>query len=196
MICSAEIFRPTKLRGLKPQATFGTTIGINNSPRTMSSKQKGKGKNAGGDDPFATAQVRAILDPEQADTVNGKLEEIRSTGASVAIAAPVEGSIERIVSVGGNPETVGTVSTVPEWNKMILICVHRDMKQFYGPFTGCPSARVTRRKKMKEKPWALMADRPRSPFDSSSLLSSPVLSPDQTTLSSNKSKAKPVSLSQ
>jgi hypothetical protein len=77
----------------------------------MASKQKSKSKNAA-DDPFATAGVRAILDPEQADTVNSKLEEIQSTGASVAIAAAVEGSIERIVSVGGSPETVGKVIAV------------------------------------------------------------------------------------
>ena len=109
----------------------------------MSSKQKGKGKNAAGDDPFATAQVRAILDPEQADAVNSMLEEIRSAGASVAIAAPVEGSIERIVSVGGNPESVSKVSTVPRRNKMMLIYVHRGTKQFYEPLAGCPSSRMT-----------------------------------------------------
>lgn len=123
----------------------------------MSSKQKGKGKNAAGDDLFATAQVRAILDPEQADAVNSRLEEIQSVSASVAIAAPVEGSIERIVSVGGNPETVGKVSTVPTWKSMMLICVHRDTKQFYEPFAGWPSSRVTRIKKMKERRWPTMA---------------------------------------
>jgi hypothetical protein len=75
----------------------------------MTSKQKSQKKGAGSDDPYATAAVRAILDPEQADVVKDKLAEIRSTGASVSIAAAVEGSIERIVSVGGNPETVGKV---------------------------------------------------------------------------------------
>jgi hypothetical protein len=75
----------------------------------MTSKQKSQKKGAGSDDPYATASVRAILDPEQAETVKGKLEEIRSTGASVSIVAAVVGSIERIVSVGGNSETVGKV---------------------------------------------------------------------------------------
>ena len=78
-----------------------------------SSKQKGKAKNAAAEDPFATAQVRAILDPEQADIVRSKLEEIQSTGASVTIATAVEGSIERIISVGGSPETVGKVYQTP-----------------------------------------------------------------------------------
>jgi hypothetical protein len=85
----------------------------------MTSKQKSQKKGTGSDDPYATAAVRAILDPEQADTVMGKLEDIiRSTGASVSIAAVVEGSIERIVSVGGNPETVGKVNMAKQiaWN--------------------------------------------------------------------------------
>jgi hypothetical protein len=85
----------------------------------MTSKQKSQKKGTGTEDPYATAAVRAILDPEQAHTVTGKLEDIiRSTGASVSIAAVVEGSIERIVSVGGNPETVGKVDSTKqtEWD--------------------------------------------------------------------------------
>ena len=72
-----------------------------------SSKSKRQTKNA--EDLMATARVRAILDPEETDLVSAKLAEIQATGASVTIAAAVEGAIERIVSIGGNPETVGQV---------------------------------------------------------------------------------------
>lgn len=89
----------------------------------MSSKQKSQKRGAASDDPYATAQVRAILDPEQADIVTSRLEEIRSTGASVTIAAPVEGSIERIVSVGGDPQTVAKVSISHLGHQMMLIHV-------------------------------------------------------------------------
>lgn len=75
----------------------------------LSSKSKRQAKNAAVEDPFATAKVRAIFDPEETDLVNAKLEEIQATGATVTIAASVEGSIERIISVGGSPEIVGKV---------------------------------------------------------------------------------------
>jgi hypothetical protein len=74
----------------------------------MAAKSKRGGKNSP-EDPYATARVRAILDPEETDLVSAKLAEIQSTGAQVAIAATVEGSIERIVSIGGTPEVVGKV---------------------------------------------------------------------------------------
>jgi exosome complex RNA-binding protein Rrp42 (RNase PH superfamily) len=77
-----------------------------------SSKSKRQAKNAAAEDPFATAKVRAIFDPEETDLVNAKLEEIQSSGATITIAASVEGSIERIISVGGSPETVGKVCKI------------------------------------------------------------------------------------
>jgi hypothetical protein len=81
---------------------------------SSTSKSKRQAKNAAAEDPFATAKVRAIFDPEQTDLVNAKLDEIQSTGATVTIAASVEGSIERIISVGGSPETVGQVCIVSQ----------------------------------------------------------------------------------
>ena len=80
---------------------------IPSSSATTRSKRQAKGATA--EDPCATAKVRAILDPEQADLVIGKLQEIQSRGATVDIATSVEGSIERIVCVGGNPAVVGEV---------------------------------------------------------------------------------------
>jgi len=82
--------------------TKRTTVSMAGS----SAKSKRGGKNSP-EDPYATARVRAILDPEETDLVSAKLAEIQSTGAQVAIAATVEGSIERIVSIGGTPEVVG-----------------------------------------------------------------------------------------
>ena len=79
------------------------------SSGATSSRSKRQAKNAAVEDPYATAQVRAIIDPEESDLVTAKLEEIKSTGATVSIAAAVEGSIERIISVGGSPATVGQV---------------------------------------------------------------------------------------
>jgi hypothetical protein len=72
-------------------------------------KSKRQAKNATGEDAFANARVRAIFDPEETDLVNAKLEEIQATGAAVTVAPSVEGSIERIISVGGSPEVVGQV---------------------------------------------------------------------------------------
>ena len=73
-------------------------------------KSKRAAKNAAAEDPFATARVRAIIDPEQADLVTAKLDEIQTaSGATVTIAAAAEGTIERIISVGGSPEVVGKV---------------------------------------------------------------------------------------
>jgi hypothetical protein len=82
---------------------------------SLTSKSKRQAKNAAAEDPFATAKVRAILDPEETDLVNVKLEEIQTTGATITIAASVEGSIERIISVGGSPETVGKVCFVSQY---------------------------------------------------------------------------------
>ena len=79
------------------------------SASATSSRSKRHAKNAAVEDPYAAAQVRAIIDPEESDLVNAKLEEIQATGATVSIAAAVEGSIERIISVGGSPDTVGQV---------------------------------------------------------------------------------------
>jgi hypothetical protein len=78
-------------------------------PPTTSSRSKRQAKNAAVEDPYATAQVRAIFDPEESDLVAAKLEEIQSTGATVSIAASAEGTIERIISVGGSPAIVGQV---------------------------------------------------------------------------------------
>ena len=73
------------------------------------SKSKRQAKNTATEDPFANAQVRAIFDPEETDLVNAKLEDIQATRATVTIAPSVEGSIERIISVGGSPDVVGKV---------------------------------------------------------------------------------------
>lgn len=73
------------------------------------SKSKRQGKNVAAEDPYATARVRAIFDPEQGDLIASTLEEIQSTGATVNIASNAEGTIERIVSVGGSPSIVGQV---------------------------------------------------------------------------------------
>ena len=73
-------------------------------------KTKRAAKNAAAEDPYATARVRAIIDPEQADLVTAKLDQIQTvSGASVSIAAAAEGTIERIISVGGAPEVVANV---------------------------------------------------------------------------------------
>ena len=74
---------------------------------TTKSKRQTKGAT---DDPFASARVRAILDPEQAELVASKVEEIQTMyGANVSIAIAAEGTIERIVSVSGTPDVVGKV---------------------------------------------------------------------------------------
>jgi len=74
------------------------------------SKPKRQAKNAAAEDPYATARVRAIFNPDEADLLTSKLEEIQSTtGATVNIAKSAEGTIERIVSVGGSSECVGLV---------------------------------------------------------------------------------------
>jgi len=72
-------------------------------------KGKRQAKNAAAEDPYANARVRAIFDPEEADLVNTKVDEIQLTGATVTSAKVVEGSIERIISVGGSPEVVAKV---------------------------------------------------------------------------------------
>ena len=73
-------------------------------------KSKRAAKNAAAEDPFATARVRAIIDPEQADLVSSKLDELQTvSGATITIAAAAEGTIERIISVSGSPEVVGKV---------------------------------------------------------------------------------------
>jgi hypothetical protein len=54
------------------------------------------------------------LDPEETDLVSAKLAEIQATGATVSIAAAVDGAIERIVSIGGPPDVVGQVRTFRE----------------------------------------------------------------------------------
>ena len=77
-------------------------------------RSKRAARNAAAEDPFATARVRAIIDPEQGDLVTAKLDEIQTTsGATVTIAATAEGTIERIISVSGSPEVVGKVLTTP-----------------------------------------------------------------------------------
>jgi hypothetical protein len=101
-------FRLFKLRTTTFITTTADTKRTTTSMAGNSAKSKRGGKNAP-EDPYATARVRAILDPEETDLVSTKLAEIQSTGAQVAIAATVEGSIERIVSVGGTPEVVGKV---------------------------------------------------------------------------------------
>ena len=75
-------------------------------------KSKRQAKGGATEDPFATARVRAILDPEQADLLASKLEDIQSSGATVSIANTAEGAIERIVSVSGSPDVVGKVSFI------------------------------------------------------------------------------------
>ena len=82
------------------------------SSAVASSRSKRQAKNITTEDPYASAQVRAILDPEESDLVTAKLEEIQSTtGATLTIAAGVEGTIERIITVGGSPAIVGQVET-------------------------------------------------------------------------------------
>jgi hypothetical protein len=78
-------------------------------PSGTSSRSKRQAKNAAAEDPYATAQVRAIFDPEESDLVASKLEEIKSTGAAVTIPPSAEGTIERIISVGGSPAIIGQV---------------------------------------------------------------------------------------
>jgi hypothetical protein len=73
-------------------------------------KGKRQAKNAAAEDPFANARIRGVFDPEEADLVNSKVDEIQLTGATVTPAKVVEGSIERIFSVGGSPEAVGKVT--------------------------------------------------------------------------------------
>ena len=68
-----------------------------------------KGKNVVQEDPYSNARVRAIFDPEQAELITSKLEEIQLSGATVTITPAVEGCIERITTVGGTPEVVGKV---------------------------------------------------------------------------------------
>lgn len=76
---------------------------------TLPSKSKRQAKSAAVEDPYATARVRAIFNPEDSDLINAKLEDVQSTGATVTTAASVEGTIERIISVGGSPSIVGKV---------------------------------------------------------------------------------------
>jgi heterogeneous nuclear rnp K-like protein len=85
----------------------------------MASKSKRQTKNAAQEDPYATARVRIIVDPEQADVITAKLGEIQLSGAAVAMATVADGTIERIVTVGGSPETVGKV--VPYF--FLLMCL-------------------------------------------------------------------------
>ena len=73
-------------------------------------KGKRQAKNAAAEDPFANARIRAVFDPEEADLVTSRVDEIQLTGATVTPTNAVEGSIERIISVGGSPEVVGKVS--------------------------------------------------------------------------------------
>jgi hypothetical protein len=75
----------------------------------LPSKSKRQAKSATVEDPYATARVRAIFNPEESDLINAKLEDIQSTGATVTVAAAAEGTIERIVSVGGSPSMVEQV---------------------------------------------------------------------------------------
>jgi len=72
-------------------------------------KSKRQTKGGATEDPFANARVRAILDPEQADLLASKLEEIQSSGATISIGNAAEDTIERLVSVTGSPDVVGKV---------------------------------------------------------------------------------------
>ena len=73
------------------------------------SKSKRQAKSAAQEDPYATARVRIIVDPNQAELITSQFEQIQSSGATVNVANAVEGTIERIVSVSGSPEVVGRV---------------------------------------------------------------------------------------
>jgi hypothetical protein len=76
---------------------------------SATTKSKRQAKNSSAEDPYATARIRAIFDPEQAELIASRLEEIQTSGATVTLANAVEGSIERIVNVGGSPAVVGLV---------------------------------------------------------------------------------------
>jgi hypothetical protein len=89
------------------------------------SKSKRQARSATQEDPHATARVRIIVDPDQAQRISSQLETIQSTGAAVAIANAADGTIERIVAVSGPPETVGKVC-------LQFDCAHvRDMEPFF-----------------------------------------------------------------
>ena len=148
------------------------------SSGTTSSRPKRQAKNAAVEDPYATAQVRAIIDPEESDLVTAKLDEIKSTGATVSIAAAVEGSIERIISVGGSPAAVGQVRN---WLCEHELMISRDTVLFLAQSMEFQSKTRLKKRKMRSE------DHQYSPFESFSQLYLQVHSLAQITPSSIKS---------
>jgi hypothetical protein len=82
---------------------------VKRATQSGATKSKRAAKNAAVEEPYAAAKVKGVLDPEEAQLVTLKTEEIQGVGATVTAGRVVEGSIERIVTVGGSPEVVGKV---------------------------------------------------------------------------------------
>src|ERR1700684_2132422 len=82
---------PLRIHSLCPKTNVVMADTKAKMPSATSSKSKRQAKNAAAEDPWAAAQVRAILDPEQSDLVTAKMEEIQLTGAAVTLSARADG---------------------------------------------------------------------------------------------------------